>query len=124
MVILMEDLLTNSMTDCILVHQQIAIQVPIHRDILNAIEAQTALGIEFKLRDPFNQLQEVFRSSLDRRFVAPTDAQLAYAEAISTKLGVVLTDEQRYSKASCGKFLDKYATKFKKIIQEEREGGS
>ena len=98
---------------CLLLIDEVGIEVPIRRSVCVALKQQAQAGVDFKLKDPFEKISDIVHTSLDAAFVPPSEAQVNYVYVIAGALNLPVTPETIATKSSCHAFISKHVDKFR-----------
>jgi hypothetical protein len=106
---------------CLLLVDGVGVEVPLRRSVCAALQLQAKAGVEFKLKDPFEKISDIVLTSLDSRYVPPSEAQINYVYVIAGALNLPVTSETVSTKNSCHDFISKYVDQYRDRITKTKE---
>jgi len=106
---------------CLLLVDGVGVEVPLRRSVCAALQLQAKAGVEFKLKDPFEKISDIVLTSLDSRYVPPSEAQINYVYVIAGALNLPVTAETVATKNGCHDFISKYVDRFRERIAKAKD---
>jgi urocanate hydratase len=103
---------------CLLLVDEVGIEVPIRRSVCVALKLQAQAGVDFKLKDPFETISDIVHTSLDAKFIPPSEAQVNYVYVIAGALSLPVTPDTVATKSSCHEFISTYVDDFRRRFEK------
>ncbi len=91
----------------------VAIELPLKKTVCAAIKQQSKAGVEFKVRDPLDNISDILNRSLDPKYLPPSEAQINYAFLIAGALNLMITGETLATKGACHAFISAHVDAFR-----------
>lgn len=103
----------KEMQSCLLMIDDVAVELPLRRSVCAAIRHQAHSGVDFRVKDPFEKISDTLNQSLDSKYVPPSEAQVNYVFVIAGVLNIPVAPEVVASKASCHAFISSHVDDFR-----------